>query len=60
MNTGSPHHVQMVDDLEHYNVKENGAALRYGALYGAAGSNINFVKKNKRRYFFASHLRKRC
>lgn len=45
MNTGSPHHVQMVDDLEHYNVKENGAALRYGALYGAAGSNINFVKK---------------
>ncbi|WP_396171424.1 diaminopimelate epimerase [Flavobacterium sp.] len=45
MNTGSPHHVQMVEDLEHYNVKENGAALRYGSLYGAAGSNINFVKK---------------
>lgn len=45
MNTGSPHHVQMVDDLEHYNVKENGASLRYGSLYGAAGSNINFVKK---------------
>ena len=45
MNTGSPHHVQLVDDLEHYNVKENGAALRYGPLYGAAGSNINFVKK---------------
>ena len=45
MNTGSPHHVQIVEDLEHYNVKENGAALRYGALYGAAGSNINFVKK---------------
>jgi diaminopimelate epimerase len=45
MNTGSPHHVQMVEDLEHYNVKENGAALRYGSLYGVAGSNINFVKK---------------
>ena len=45
MNTGSPHHVQLVDDLEHYNVKENGAALRYGPLYGAVGSNINFVKK---------------
>ena len=45
MNTGSPHHVQIVEDLEHYNVKENGAALRYGSLYGAAGSNINFVKK---------------
>ncbi len=45
MNTGSPHHVQMVEDLEHYNVKENGASLRYSSLYGAAGSNINFVKK---------------
>lgn len=45
LNTGSPHHVQMVEDLEHYNIKEEGAAIRYGELYGAAGSNINFVKK---------------
>ena len=45
LNTGSPHHVQLVDDLENYNVKENGAAIRYGELYGKAGSNINFVKK---------------
>lgn len=45
LNTGSPHHVQMVEDLEHYNIKEKGAAIRYGELYGAAGSNINFVKK---------------
>lgn len=45
LNTGSPHHVQLVDDLEHYNVKENGAAIRYGELYGKTGSNINFVKK---------------
>jgi diaminopimelate epimerase len=45
LNTGSPHHVQLVEDLEHYNVKENGAAIRYGDLYGKPGSNINFVKK---------------
>lgn len=45
LNTGSPHHVQMVDDLEHYNVKEKGAEIRYGELYGQQGSNINFVKK---------------
>lgn len=45
LNTGSPHHVQVVSDLEHYNVKENGAAIRYGDLYGQQGSNINFVKK---------------
>lgn len=45
LNTGSPHHVQIVEDLEHYNVKDNGAAIRYGELYGEKGSNINFVKK---------------
>lgn len=45
LNTGSPHHVQLVDDLVHYNVKDNGAAIRYGDLYGKEGSNINFVKK---------------
>ena len=45
LNTGSPHHVQIVEDLQHFNVKENGAAIRYGNLYGQAGSNINFVKK---------------
>jgi diaminopimelate epimerase len=45
LNTGSPHHVQLVEDLENYNVKDNGAAIRYGELYGAVGSNINFVKK---------------
>jgi diaminopimelate epimerase len=45
LNTGSPHHVQIVEDIEHYNVKDNGAAIRYGELYGKTGSNINFVKK---------------
>lgn len=24
LNTGSPHHVQLVDDLEHYDIKEMG------------------------------------
>jgi diaminopimelate epimerase len=45
MNTGSPHHVQLVDDLEHYNVKENGTRIRYSDLYGKEGSNVNFVQK---------------
>ncbi len=45
LNTGSPHHVQLVENLEQYNVKENGAAIRYGDLYRKEGSNINFVKK---------------
>ncbi|MNX56619.1 Diaminopimelate epimerase [compost metagenome] len=45
LNTGSPHHVQIVEDLKNYNVKDNGASIRYGELYGEKGSNVNFVKK---------------
>ncbi len=45
LNTGSPHHVQQVEDLENYNIKENGASIRYGTLYRKEGSNINFVKQ---------------
>lgn len=45
LNTGSPHHVQFVDDLVHFDVKKEGAKIRYGTLYGKAGSNINFVKQ---------------
>lgn len=45
MNTGSPHHVQMVSSLSQLDVVRDGAKLRYG-LYGKEGSNINFVEKN--------------
>lgn len=44
LNTGSPHHVQIVENLKEFNVFEEGAKLRYG-LYGASGSNINFVEQ---------------
>ena len=45
MNTGSPHHVQMVDDLKNFPVKNAGAEIRYSDLYGNAGSNVNFVEQ---------------
>ncbi|GGD30019.1 diaminopimelate epimerase [Flavobacterium orientale] len=44
MNTGSPHHVTLVDDVKSVPVKEIGSAIRYSALYGEAGSNVNFVE----------------
>lgn len=43
LNTGSPHHVQLVDNLQDFDVYKEGAKLRYG-LYGEKGSNINFVE----------------
>ena len=44
LNTGSPHHVEMVEDLKNYNVAEKGAFIRNNT-YGKEGSNINFVEK---------------
>jgi diaminopimelate epimerase len=43
LDTGSPHHVQPVENLAELNVAKEGAKLRYG-IYGQAGSNINFVE----------------
>lgn len=51
LNTGSPHHVQLVSDLSKLNVVKEGAKLRYG-LYGKEGSNINFVEENEVGGFF--------
>ncbi|TAI49091.1 diaminopimelate epimerase [Flagellimonas allohymeniacidonis] len=45
LDTGSPHHVQLVDALDDMDVPSEGAKLRYG-LYGKPGSNINFVSQS--------------
>lgn len=44
LDTGSPHHVQLVDSLTNFNVFKEGKKLRYG-VYGRSGSNINFVEQ---------------
>ncbi|MUH36435.1 diaminopimelate epimerase [Zobellia amurskyensis] len=43
LDTGSPHHVQMVKTVQDFEVYKEGKKLRYG-LYGKTGSNINFVE----------------
>lgn len=50
LNTGSPHHVQLVSNLKEFNVVEEGARLRYG-VYGERGSNINFVEEQNTNEF---------
>lgn len=44
LDTGSPHHVQMVKNIEDFKVFKEGRKLRY-RLYGKTGSNINFVEQ---------------
>ncbi len=44
MNTGSPHHVEFVENVKDVNVYKKGKAIRNGAPYFEKGSNVNFVE----------------
>ncbi|WCO02823.1 diaminopimelate epimerase [Psychroserpens ponticola] len=46
LDTGSPHHVQLEEELEQLDIKTKGYQIRYGAPYNEVGSNVNFVSKN--------------
>ncbi|MFL9844801.1 diaminopimelate epimerase [Flavobacterium rhizosphaerae] len=46
LDTGSPHHVELVDDLLNLDVKKIGAGIRYSDMYGERGANVNFVKQS--------------
>ncbi|PKH51488.1 diaminopimelate epimerase [Tenacibaculum sp. Bg11-29] len=43
-NTGTQHHVEVVDSLDNYPVFEKGKDIRYN-IYGEKGSNVNFVEQ---------------
>lgn len=45
LDTGSPHHVEMISQLSGTDVKGRGASIRYSDLYGPGGSNVNFVEQ---------------
>jgi diaminopimelate epimerase len=45
LDTGSPHHVEFVEELKGFNVAIQGAKIRFSDLYGASGSNVNFVQQ---------------
>lgn len=49
-NTGSPHHVAFVNDLENFPVYSEGKRIR-NELYGKEGSNVNFVEQIDTDYY---------
>lgn len=44
LNTGVPHAVVFVEDLESVNVQADGAALRYHSAFAPRGTNANFAR----------------
>lgn len=44
MDTGSPHYIEMVDDLKHLNVNKEGRRIRNSKPFKKEGINVNFVQ----------------
>jgi diaminopimelate epimerase len=44
INTGSPHYVAFVEDLENLDVYEEGQAIRNDPKFAPGGTNVNFVE----------------
>jgi diaminopimelate epimerase len=44
INTGSPHYVAFVEDLENMDVYEEGQAIRNDPKFAPGGTNVNFVE----------------
>ena len=45
LDTGSPHYIEFVNDLDNLDVVQLGKKLRYSSEFAPNGSNINFVEK---------------
>lgn len=45
INTGSPHHLRFVDNVDSYPVVEEGRKIRYSETYAPQGTNANFIQR---------------
>jgi len=44
INTGSPHFIQTVTEVEKFPVKDEGRKIRYGESFSPGGTNANFIE----------------
>lgn len=51
LNTGSPHHVEIVRDLPYFDVYKKGKQIRTSETYAPGGTNVNFVEQEGPNHF---------
>jgi diaminopimelate epimerase len=57
LNTGSPHYVAFVNDVEAFNVFEEGKKIRNNSRFKAEGTNVNFIEKQNSDLFVRTYER---
>jgi diaminopimelate epimerase len=57
LNTGSPHYVKLVNNIEAYDVKNTGAAIRNNVRFKEIGTNVNFIERTDERLFVRTYER---
>lgn len=57
LNTGSPHYVKTVNDIEHFDVVGEGKKIRYNDRFAAEGTNVNFIEKKDDAIFVRTYER---
>ena len=45
LDSGSPHHVEMIKDLNKISVTKMGSSIRFSSRYSPNGTNVNFFNK---------------
>lgn len=57
LNTGSPHYVLPVENLENKDVYQDGKNIRYNDTYAAEGINVNFIQDMGDHYYVRTYER---